>query len=424
MSKKTLLVAIFSLLATGMMGMSGVIAQEKTTLRLWAFQDPGFNRATQAQIDAYMEVHPDVSIEMQTFPYATFIPTLQTAFPAKDEADILMLFGTWVCSYASNLAEMPAGLVDTSLFYSATMDGYTCDGKYYGIPQEFNLEYGAVLVNKRLFESAGLNYPPAWANWDEFVSDAQALTQTTGGQMTVAGYLFTKEDPIVFSFLSGILQRGGDYWNSDKTAFQFDTEEARATLQQMMDMVNAGIVDPVLFNGTISADAAIPFFQEQAAIQLIGPWGISYRSEFPDFGEFDYVPMPIIGDTPVFAADSGWGMTVSPNTAYSEIAWDFAKFATTDPDRALAWNITSSTIPSLRQLVEDESYRARLLEGEPWLAAVLPTLKYGRYIGQMPDRDKAMYEIIYPYILDMLQGNMTVDETARAIDQDTNDTFR
>jgi hypothetical protein len=34
-----------------------------------------------------------------------------------------------------------------------------------------------------------------------------------------------------------------------------------------------------------------------------------------------------------------------------------------------------------------------------------------------------MYEIIYPYILDMLQGNMTVEETAQAIDRDTNDTF-
>lgn len=424
MSKKSSVLLVLLFLLVAIFGTFSSNAQEAVTLRLWSFQDPGFNAGTQAHIDAYMAANPNVTIEMQTFPYESYIPALQTAFPAQDEADIMVIFGTWVCSYASNLAEMPEGLVDTSLFFDAPMDGYTCDGKYYGFPQEFNLEYGAVLVNKSMFEAAGLNYPPTWANWDEFTSDAQALTQITDGQMTVAGYLFTKEDPIVFSFLAGILQRGGDYWNEDKTAFQFDTEESRATLQQMMDLVDAGVVDPILFNGEISADAALPFFQEQAAIQLIGPWGIAYKNEFPDFGDFDYVPMPIFGDTPTFAADSGWGVTVSPNSEYQDIAWDFAKFSAADPENALAWNITSSTIPALRQLIEDESYQARLLEGEPWLAAVLPTLQYGTYIGRMPDRDKAMYEIIYPYILDMLQGNMSVEETAQAIDQDTNDTFR
>src|SRR5574341_104862 len=140
MSKKLILLLVYLTLFSGL-GVFTSTAQEQATLRLWSFQDPGFNAGTQAQIDAYMQAHPDVTIELQTFPYDTFIPTLQTAFPAQDEADILMIFGTWVCSYASNLAEMPEGLVDTSIFFSAPMDGYTCDGKYYGLPQEFNLEY-------------------------------------------------------------------------------------------------------------------------------------------------------------------------------------------------------------------------------------------------------------------------------------------
>ncbi len=117
----------------------------------------------------------------------------------------------------------------------------------------------------------------------------KALVKIEDGQMTVAGYHFTNQDAIAFSFLAGIFQRGGDYWNDDHTGFVFDSEEAIATLQQMKDMVDAGVVDPVLFNDTAnwSGDA---FFTNQVAIALIGPWAVAYgRDSFPDFGDFAYV---------------------------------------------------------------------------------------------------------------------------------------
>jgi hypothetical protein len=42
----------------------------------------------------------------------------------------------------------------------------------------------------------------------------------------------------------------------------------------------------------------------------------------------------------------------------------------------------------------------------------------------MPDRDLVMYEIIYPHILEALQGVKTVDETLQAIDTEANSTFK
>ena len=94
-----------------------------------------------------------------------------------------------------------------------------------------------------------------------------------------------------------------------------------------------------------------------------------------------------------------------------------------NPENALGWNITSGTIPALRVLAEDETYSAPLLEALPWLENVLPLLQYGSYIGIMPDRDLVFYDIIYPYILDTLQGLMTVDEALELIDEDANSVF-
>ncbi|MBN8620183.1 MAG: extracellular solute-binding protein [Anaerolineae bacterium] len=416
---RKLLITILFLMLT----VTVVSAQEPVTLRLWAHQEGAFNAGTQALIDAYMAENPNVTIQMETFAYDLYIQTLQTALPAGDEADILALFGSWVCSYADRLAPMPEGVVDTSLFFEAALDGYTCNEGVYGLPQEFNLEYGAVLVNKSQFEAAGLTYPPAWADWEAFIADAKALAQTgNDGLMSVAGYHFTNADAVTFSFLAGILQNGGDYWNEDRTAFTFNTDAARTTLNQMVRMVEEGIVDPVLFNDSANWGGNA-FFTGQAAITLIGPWAVYLKEDFPDFGEFDYVALPSFGGEPHFAADSGWGLTVSQNSAASDVAWDFLKFAAATSENALEWNKTSHTIPALRSLVEDEAARDAILADAPWLGSVFPLLPYGRYIGDMPDRDLAFYDIIYPYILDTLQGVMSADEALILIEEDTNSTF-
>ncbi|MBN8640149.1 MAG: extracellular solute-binding protein, partial [Anaerolineae bacterium] len=215
----------------------------------------------------------------------------------------------------------------------------------------------------------------------------------------------------------------GDYWNEDRSAFTFDTDAARATLNQMVRMVEEGIVDPVLFNDTANWGGNA-FFTTQAAITLIGPWAVYLREDFPDFGEFGYVALPSFNGDPAFAADSGWGLAVSANSPAAETAWDFVAFATANADNALGWNLHSHTIPALRSLVEDETTRGAILAEAPWLDSVFPLLASGRYIGDMPDRDLVFYDIIYPYILDTLQGVMSVDEALILIEEDANATFQ
>jgi multiple sugar transport system substrate-binding protein len=176
----------------------------------------------------------------------------------------------------------------------------------------------------------------------------------------------------------------------------------------------------VLFNDTAnwSGDA---FFTNQVAIALIGPWAVAYgRDSFPDFGSFGYVALPYIGDAPKFAADSGWGLVVSKNSPHQDVAWDFVQFAASQPENALLFNTTTGTVPALRELVENANYKTQLLAATPALEAVLPLLPYGQYIGNMPDRDQIFYDIIYPNVLDMLEGLQSVEDTAAYINEDAN----
>lgn len=400
---------------------------EKISLRMWTHQNPAFNAGYEALIAAFEAENPNIDITLETFDYETYLQTLQTSMPAGEEADIVQLFGTWTAEYAERLAPLPADVLSLeeaqALYYAAPIGGYIVDGVLYGLPQEFNCEYGGVLVNKTLYEAAGLTYPPAWKTMDDVIADAQALTKVDDtGMMTVAGFHFNATDPAASAFLAGILQRGGDYWNADHTGFTFNTPEAKESLSWMVKAVTEQkVLDPILFNDEDNwiGDS---FFLSRVGIGYIGTWAIAEgKANYPDFAdEWDYFFLPDAGDEPLFAADSGWGLAVSPNSPHQDAAWQFIKFATADPKNALQFNLTSGTIPAMPEVAESP----KVAEEMPWVAKALDILPYGRYLGNMPDRDLIVYEIIYPHISNALQGVETVDEAVAAIDAEANATFR
>jgi multiple sugar transport system substrate-binding protein len=400
--------------------------QETIKLRMWAHQNEAFNMGYETLIEAYEAANPNIDITLETFEYDTYIQTLATSMPAGEEADILQLFGTWTSEYAERLDPVPDNIMSVSqakeLYYAAPIGGFIVDGVLYGLPQEFNCEYGGVLVNKTMYENAGLTYPPEWETMDDVLADAQALAQVDdAGMMTVSGFHFASSDAAVFSFLAGIRQRGGDYWKSDMSGFTFNTPEAAETLQWMVSAIKDwGVSDPVLFEDATNwvGDA---FFEGRVGIGYIGTWAIAEgKVGYPDFeDEWDYFFLPAMEGDPVFVADSGWGLVVSPNSEHPAEAWDLAKFVAANPDNARQWNITTGTIPAIPEVAESDEIAREM----PFVAKALKMLPYGSYLGSMPDRDLVVYEIIYPHILSVLQGLETVDEALQMMDDEANATF-
>jgi multiple sugar transport system substrate-binding protein len=400
---------------------------EKVALRMWTHQNPAFTAGYDALIAAYEDAHPNVDIALETFEYDTFIQTLQTAMPAGEEADIIVLFGSWGAGYAERLLAVPDDVMSLAeakdLYYAAPLGGFVVNGTLYGFPEEFNCEYGGALVNKSLYEKAGLTYPPEWKTMEDVLADGEALVQKDDtGVMTVSGFHFASGDPAVFAFLAGILQRGGDYWNSDQSAFTFNTPQARDTLQWMVDAIQKrGVSDPILFEDAEGwvGDA---FFEGRVGIGYIGTWAIADgKSNYPDFTDewgYFFLP-PVEGSDSLFAADSGWGLVVSKNCQNPDVAFDFCKFAAADPANATQFNIASGTIPAMPEVAES----AEVAEAMPFVAKALSILPYGRYLGNMPDRDLIAYEIVYPHILKALQGGETVDQALQGMEAEANATF-
>jgi len=402
--------------------------EEPVTFRVWAHQNEGFNAGMEKLADVYMAEHPNVTIKFETFDYDTYIQTLQTALPAGTQADVLQLFGSWVCSYAAggNLAEVPADITTLeeaqSAVFSAQLAGYTCDDKLYGVPQEFNIEYGAALVNTKTAEDAGLaSITDGWENWDDFIADAKQLAVVQDEVMTRAGYHFTGSDGIAATFYSLILQNGGQYLTDD--GFRVNTPEGQQALALMKRYVDEGLVDPVLFHDEQNW-VGDSYFEETSAIGLVGPWVVpEYAGDFPDVVETtQYVALPSVGEDPVFIASSGWGLAVSAESDVQDTAWDFVSFVALNPENAIQWNVDSGTLPAIKANATGAA-ADDLVAQFPHFGPFLKILDHGVHEGHFPDRDLVWYEITYPRILNFLQGNATAEETLTTIEREVNESF-
>lgn len=392
-------------------------------VRVWTHQNDAFNGGLQVLADSFAAENPGVTFEFETFDYDTYIQTLQTSLPAGTEADVLQVFGSWTCSYADNLAPMPADLASAAdgVFFDAAIDGYTCDDQVYGLPQEFNIEYGATLVNTALTDEAGLgDLSEGWSDWDSFIADAALLSEGGQGDMTRAGFMFTTGDALPYSFYSMIVQQGGSYL-ADDGSFTINTPEGKAALEQMVAWVDADLVDPVLYNDE-SNWVGDCYYETTCAMGIVGPWVVAdYSGDFPDVAATTiYAPLPSMGDGQEFVADSGWGLTVSNRSEVSEAAWAFIEYVALNEANALQWNEAAGTLPALKANAQGDA-AAELVTEFPHFGPFLDILDQGQFVGALPDRDLLWYDITYPHVLAVLQGTETVDEALTSMEREANE---
>ena len=419
MKKLMFVLVMASLLLAACGGAATEAPAEKVEIRVWGHQAPAFNEADQAILDAFMKENPNVTIKYETFPWDVFIQTIQTSLPAGNTADVILIPGGYTCRYAAGgqLLEVPADVMTLDaakeMFYAAPLGGQTCDGKLYGFPAEYNIEYGGAYVNPALFEAAGLAYPPKWANWDAVVADAEKLTTVgSDGVMTVAGMHYTNSDQLFTYFLAGILEQGGNYFADDGKHFNFNSPEAIATIQKLIDMAQQNkVVDPIIFNAD-SEWVGESFAQGHNAIGVLGSWYAGdAKLAYPDL-KFDYVSLPpMMSAEYKFASVGGWGYVVGKSTKNPELAWKLAAFLGANQANVLAFNSKSATIPAMKAVADDAGY----LKSVPFAGAVLPILDKGQYQGNLTDPDQLAYEIVYPTILSAVQGSLTAEAAANSI---------
>jgi multiple sugar transport system substrate-binding protein len=169
---------------------SGSGSGEPVTLDYWVFQSGGLaGDFLDTLIADFQQKHPNVTINVTSYPENNYGVKLDTAIAAGKEPDLVLVFGPeqmrqglllplddMIAANNINLSQYVPSIVEPGDEFSCNYEGHMyCLGSYAGSVQ--------MLYNKDMFDKAGLEYPPAWPpiTPDQFVSDACKLTDKADG---------------------------------------------------------------------------------------------------------------------------------------------------------------------------------------------------------------------------------------------------
>lgn len=382
---------------------TGGESEEKIELTFWAHQQLAWNDSYEAIAAAFTAENPNITIKYEFFPYDDFESKLQTSLIAKSGgADIFELWGGWATDFAPTGAlaalpdELAAEIMEES--YPATYGALLHDGKLYGMPFEFNIECGGMLVNLGILEQNGMEIP---TTWDALIEDAKKATVEEEGQLKVKGFDFVNWDSPTFLLTSMILSNGGNYRNEDGT-FNFTSPEAKDAFNTLATLVKEDKVTDLLgLTGGGDLESYQALFADQALFVPRGPWTIAEGVDTFEltYGEdFTYAPLPWYGDNAAFPAETGWSIAINGGSEKQEAAFKFLEFFYRD-DVLLGHDISCALIPPKVDVAHDPA----LIEEMPFLEVLVGILDKGEYIGNFNTDvfKETINNVFVDYCLDM-----------------------
>lgn len=388
MKKRLLLIALCVIFTLGMTvtmtgcGGSGG-GSDESTLTFWTHNDEDtWNESYQSIVDAYMEQNPDVTINIEAFPYDEYESKVQTALMSDEGgADIYELWGGWGVDYAPAgvLAPVPEDMQKEVLSdsYPSTYGSLMADDVLYGLPLEFNIECGGLIVNNNVMKDAGVTVP---TTWDELTAAAQKGTTKDGNKMTVKGFDFVNWDGVMYLWTSMILSQGENYLNEDGT-INVTSDAAKKAWDELAAMASGDNAVTTLSGLDDGSD--IEGYQELYTNEVMmvprGPWCLA--EGINDFGleygkDFSYVAMPFYGPEKKFAAETGWSLAVANGLSEEKqkIAFDFLQFFHSD-EISMQHDLACGLIPAKKSVAQDPEYVKQFPYAEP-LVGILDGAQY------------------------------------------------
>lgn len=388
-----------------------VSASGPVTVKFWTHVNEAWNASYVELIAEFEQANPDIKIDYQRFPYDEFEAKIQTSLMAgAAAADVYEVWGGWILDFASQgvLSETPAKfaaeLEDDA--YAPVLGALKHEGKYYGAPVEFNIEYGGLVVNKKLYDEAGVTYP---ITWTQLIADAKKVAVQDGEAMTMRGFAYANRDTLLSNFLAWILQSGGQYLKEDGSV-DFTIPEAVSALKQLVGYTADDHINNLdALTNTDTQDDHMMVALDECFGCVRGPWVLSDLEQ--SYGlvmgtDFDYVSQPPFFDgvEQKFAAETGWSLCVPKNTQVEEAAWRFVEFLN-QPDVLLRHNIACAQVPPRRSVATDPDYVA----GAPYMTPLLDKLQYAQFIGPFNT------DILKDYLVQTFMNLVTGDHSDEAV---------
>ena len=239
MMKKLKGLALAGLTASSALFATSALAAEPVEIEYWQYFFDARVTAMEQLIEGFEAENPDITVKMTHFPYADYRTKVAAAIPAGEGPDVVQLFYGWLNDYiaAGLIQPLPVDTFapsDIDRDFFPMVQAMKKDGAYYALPTA--VRSLALFYNKRLFDEAGIEAPPA--NLDELVEIAQKLTKRDGaGNITQVGITtgMTAQDHHWFREVL-VRQFGGTPYDEDYKVVGYNSEAGAAALKFYTDL--------------------------------------------------------------------------------------------------------------------------------------------------------------------------------------------
>jgi multiple sugar transport system substrate-binding protein len=273
-AKSRFMLSIAATAASALLSVS--TSQAKVDVQFWdmIWGGPEYIDAGKALVAQFNQEHPEINVTYRSIPWANSYQTFVTAIGSGTAPDISTGAGYQAVQLYDQNAILPiddvisnwkaSGKLDD--FIPNTIDVLKYDNHYVALPWAIDIRVW--YYRKDLFEKANLKPP---SNWEEFKSDAKALTDPKADQygMVTAGDTLGEH-----LLLSLILNNGGGLFTKDRK-LDLGSDRNMEALKFLSDLAQGHFVYPASA-GYSNEDALSAFSQAKGALYLDNP-GITSR---------------------------------------------------------------------------------------------------------------------------------------------------
>ena len=318
----------------------------KSVVRYLNFSsNDGHEKDLTAIVKAFQTANPNITVQVETVPYANYFTKLQTAVAGGTAADAFELNYENFVTYAKNgsLAELKD--VDSAAYKKSLYDAFTSDGKQYGVPESFSNV--VLFYNKALFKKAGVAEPTAEWTWKD--EQAAATKLTDKGAKVWGDY-----QPVSYNeFYKVLAQNGGEFLNADRTEATFNSPQGVEAAKFLIDKVGKTMPTEADGAGTPDFDSKL-FKSGKLAMWHTGIWMFAGMADAP----FDWDVAVEPGNTQKASAMFVNGLVVSAASKNAEAAQKWVTFLASSDETTTTRLATSWELPP----VADEAKLAPYLD--------------------------------------------------------------
>lgn len=316
--------------------------------------------------------------------------------------DIYVLDPTWLAEFDANgwLVHLDESIrhnqINLDDFFPATIQANTVDGRLVALPW---LADGGVLYYRRdLLEPYGHEPPKTWAELSQIALEIQGQEDLPYGHV----WQGAASESLTCNTLEFVWAYGGDVLDRNGNPV-FDTDETRAGLQQMADLVSLGISPAEI--ATYAEGTALADFRDGDAVFMRNwtyAWERLNRADSPLAGQVGLAPLPV-------SCLGGQSLALSTHSLYPEQAARFMAFLVGQRQQ-LQHARQGVLLPAREEVYHDPG----LLDEEPIFEDLQSALSNTRARPQSPAY-RALSEAIYTEVHKMLQGEQDAATTATTI---------